>query len=583
LCITDSPWSVQPAAGRPGASTGGTEVAVAPSDDRVVYALFQVGVGGTAELWHSADRGLTWTRKSTGSAACDGQCSYNMVLKVKVDDPAVVYRGTVRLFKSVNSGASWSDLSGPWGPGQRVHQDTHALLLDPADPQAVWVGCDGGVWRTIDGGASFQNANGNLSVTQFYTVGVDANDPERLCGGAQDNSSLARPGGDVWSLQAATGDGFVCAFDPEHTSYVYAASYPNTYPAVYRSTGGLFGNYFVVTGSGSGIDPFDRIAWVTPYVLDPVDPAILYLGTHKLYRSTNNGSSWARVGPGDFTGGSGAMLTIAVHPDQNDVVAVGTSDGRVWRSTTGGTSFTHLPGLPVRAINDVALDPQDDGRVLAVVGGFGTAHLWEWTGSEWGALGEGLPDVPANTVLMRSGSDVFVGVDTGVFRSLDGGRTFVPFMEGLPAGVVVTDLKLGPSGILTAGTYGRGAWQVQLPPDAGAGPGQATGLLLTRLPGGEIEASWGEPCNAAQLPGQSVSLQGGSLQALRLGVYSHAPVEDQCARTSPSVFVPAPYNVYYLAVPTEGGREGSAGTDSTGASRPQGGATCGPREEGSCP
>ena len=576
-------WTLQTASGLPSGSTGRTEVAIAPSDDSVVYALFQTGLSGSPEVWRTGDRGLTWTRRSLGSAACDGQCSYNMTLKVKVDDPAVVYRGTIHLFKSADSGASWTDLSGNWGPTQKVHQDTHALLLDPTDPSSVWVGCDGGLWQTKDGGVSFDNRNGNLNVTQFYTVGVDRNNTERICGGSQDNGSLARIGSNVWSLQAATGDGFSCAFNPVSTSFVYASSYPNVYPQIYRSTNGLFGNYFVVTGSGSGIAANDRINWVTPFVLDPVNPNTAYLGTHKLYTSTNSGASWTRVGPLDFTWGSGVVLAIDVHPSTTDVVAVGTNDGRVWRSSSGGTFTVLEPGLPSRAVNDVALDPEDPGRVLAVLGGFGTAHLWEWTPSTgWGELGAGLPDVPANTVVMRDAREIYVGVDTGIFRSRDGGLTFEPFMEGLPAGLVVTDLKL-EGDVLTAGTYGRGAWQTTLPPPPGAGPGGVSGLVLERQSNGEIQASWPAACNDAAVPGQTYSIQAGTLAALRGGIYDHRPVGDRCDRLSPDMITPVEEDAYYLVVPNEGGREGSAGFDSASVPRPQVATVCGPRQVGSCP
>lgn len=577
-------WSLQTASGLPSGNTGRAELAIAPSDDRVVYATFRFGVSGTPEIWVTTDRGVSWTRKSTGSAACDGQCYYNMVLTVKVDDPSTVYRGNLHVFKSGDWGATWSDLTGSWGPSQRVHQDTHALLLRPGAPADLWVGSDGGVWRSTDGGATFSNANGNLSLTQFYAVSVDPGDPERICGGAQDNASLARVGSDVWSLQFAGGDGFVCGFNPERTSTAYAASYPGTYPDVYRSTTGLFGNYASITGAGRGIDPSDRIAWVTPYLLDPSDPSTLYLGTHKLYKSTNGGTSWTRVGPLDLTGGQSTILTIDVHPSARDVVVVGTLDGLVWRSTSGGSTFTKLePGLPARPVDDLALDPDDTARVVAALGGFGTPHLWEWTpAGGWVALGEGLPDVPANTAVLR-GDEVYVGTDTGVFRSGDRGRTFAAWMEGLPAGVVVNDLKLHASGILTAGTYGRGAWQIALPPLATAAPGRVDGLLLTRLATGEIEASWPPACNALELPGQTHSLQGGSLVALRAGTYDHAPIADRCDRVSPTTFVPMAVDAYYLVVPNEGGREGSAGFDSAGVPRPQVAATCGARQEGSCP
>jgi len=136
--------------------------------------------------------------------------------------------------------------------------------------------------------------------------------------------------------------------------------------------------------------------------------------------------------------------------------------------------------------------------------------------------------------------------------------------------------------VLTAGTYGRGAWQITLPALPAAAPGRVAGLLLARLPGGDLQASWPEACNAVHLP-QTYSLQEGSLAALRGGTYDHAPVGARCDLVSPTVFTPAPAAAYYLVVPNEGGREGSPGTDSAGTSRPQISILCGPREEAACP
>jgi len=62
---------------------------------------------------------------------------------------------------------------------------------------------------------------------------------------------------------------------------------------------------------------------------------------------------------------------------------------------------------------------------------------------------------------MFSSTEMYVGNDVGVYQSIDGGLSFTPFMNGLPQGVVVTDLKYSEAtNTLTAGTYGRGAWQV---------------------------------------------------------------------------------------------------------------------------
>lgn len=460
-------WVKQSGDGLPTSGTNRTEIAIAPSDPQVVYALFD---GAGDSFWRTTDGGTSWTQMDDD--ACDGQCSYNMTLRVSATDPDRVYRGTIRLFRSDNGGASWTTLTSSWGSSQQVHQDTHSLLTHPTDPDTFYVGSDGGLWKSTNGGGSFTNRNGNLNVTQFYAIGVDAGDPDRICGGAQDNSSLARQGGsNVWALQAVTGDGFVCHIDPVQPSFAYITSYPSGgFPNVWRSSNGLFGSFNDVTGPGSGINSGDRIAWVTPYTLDPTNPATLYLGTHRLYRTDNRGSSWTQVGPPDVSGGgSQALLAVEVNRGFPDVVYTGASSNRIYRSTDGGPNLTDITGgLPDRAVTDIAGDPTNPDRAFATLSGFNAAHVWEWNaGVGWAARDSGIPNVPANSVLMLTADDILVATDTGVFRSFNGGESFVPFMAGLPQGLVAMDLKVNEAqSIVTVGTYGRGAWQVAVGPVA---------------------------------------------------------------------------------------------------------------------
>ena len=269
-------WTLQTASGLPNGDTGRTELAIAPANPQVIYALMASGGTGQPEFWRTTDGGGSWTKMSEGSDACDGQCWYNMTLAVDNSDPNLVYRGTIHVFKSFDGGLTWSDLSNGWGSSQKVHQDPHVVLVDPNVADTFWVGSDGGIWKTVDGGVSFINKIGNLEMTQFYAVGVHPTDNGIICGGAQDNSSLARTTSNTWRLQAVTGDGFVCHVDPQNPDYNYIASYPNGgYPNVSRSETGILGSFHGITGSSSGIIGGDRINWVTPYILDPTQPNVL--------------------------------------------------------------------------------------------------------------------------------------------------------------------------------------------------------------------------------------------------------------------------------------------------------------------
>lgn len=461
-------WTRVP--GLPNGQVGRVDVVVAPADNRTIYVLFGA-VGETPQFWRSTDGGTKWQLMSEGAAACDGQCWYNMFLAVDPANPLVIYRGTILLYKSSDGGKTWKNLTHPWGPSQKVHQDTHALLLDPQNPQTIYVGCDGGIWKSSDGGSHFRNLNSNLSLTQFYDIGIHPTDKEIIIGGSQDNSSLVRNRSNRWALLEFTGDGFISMFDPSDLNFVYTASYPwetsnGTYPAILRSRSGIGGPFRWITGPGSGIGGADRIGWVTPYAVDRADPTRVFLGTHRVYRSLNRGSSWTPVGPPDMTSGGefDNVTAIEVASADGSHVYAGTTDGRIWRSTDHGENWFEISsGLPARAVNDIAEDPSDPAKAVCVVSGFGTSHLYEFDGTAWSERGSGLPDVPANTCLMLSATTLVVGTDVGVFETRNRGTSFARFNSGLPAGLVVTDIEYSAStGTLTAGTYGRGAWQRSL-------------------------------------------------------------------------------------------------------------------------
>lgn len=505
-------WNKQTASGLPSSGTGRTELAVSPADGNYVYALF----GSPNEFWRTTNGGASWTRMSSGNDACDGQCWYNMTLAVHRTSPNVVYRGNILIYKSTNGGANWTALTNGWGSSQQVHQDIHALLVDPVAPNKFYVGGDGGMWSSADGGGTFVNMNAGLNLFLFYAIDGQQSAPGVVCGGAQDNSSLVRTTGNVWDLQAVTGDGFICAIDPTDPNYAYITSYPGSYPVVNRSTNGVLGSFSNITGPGSGINSGDRIAWVTPYTLDPNTPRTLLLGTHRIYRSVDHGSLWSPVGPADMTRAGGTLAVVEFNRSDSRVAYAGSSDGKIWRTPDNGINWSDITSnLPDFPVNDVAGDPEDPARALAVLGGFNHAHLYEWQAGRgsWVALGGGLPNVPANTVLMKTGTEIYVGTDVGIFRSTDGGATFDPFMNGLPQGLVVTDLKFNrQANLLTAGTYGRGAYQISVDPPGPIVMYDSVVLPLTPLDGdGDAAVEPGETWqatpvlrNAGGLPARQV-------------------------------------------------------------------------------
>jgi hypothetical protein len=354
-----------------------------------------------------------------------------------------------------------------------VHQDTHIVRFSKNDGSRFWVGSDGGLWRSDDGGGTFSNLNANLEITQFYDIALDPDDPDRIYGGAQDNSSSVRNDAQLWDVTIVTGDGFMNAVDAKDASRVFQTSYPSGGAALYFSTErGAPNSFHSVSHSGQNInDPFP---WVTPLV---TGGEYVFVGSNRVYRSQTGDAggaySWTDIS-GSLTASNSqsiSVLTTASDPDDGSLrMYAGTANGKIWTSPDASQPtpvFTEITqSYPGGNVSDIAADPTEVARVFVTRSVFAEPHLLRSLGGrDWESIGAGLPGVPANSVAIDplDVDRIFVGTDIGVYQSLDGGETFAPFMAGLPLGMVVTDLEITTDPhTLVAGTYGRGAWKVVL-------------------------------------------------------------------------------------------------------------------------
>jgi PKD repeat protein len=439
-------------------------LAVAPSNPSVIYALTNTN------LYRSDNAGSTWSSIST--SACDGQCTYNLSLGVHPTNPQTIIVGAIRPRRSTNGGSAFTTLTNTWGSSQQVHQDTHVVRYSLNDANRIWVGGDGGLWRSDNGASSWVNMNANLNITQYYDIVVHPTDPNIVFGGAQDNSSSRRTTSNVWDLTFVNGDGFMNAIDDSNAAIVFQNGYPSgSTPSIYRSTQSGAPGTFAAAGSngltGGGFP------WVTP---TDVAGGYHFVGGYYVSRALTSAStmSWTTISPRV----SGTVSVITAKKIGSSVhVYAGTDAGKVYYSANGAsTSVADVSGaLPTGRISDVAIDPTNGSRAFVTRASFSGSKLYRTTsgGGTWTALGTGLPNIPANTVVIDplNLQRVFVGTDIGVYESVDGGANFAPFSDGMPAGLVVSDLEIDNSPhVLTAGTYGRGAWQTTLSSGANTPP-----------------------------------------------------------------------------------------------------------------
>jgi len=473
----------------PGSGGGRIGLSLCAAQPDVMHAIYADNIGYFDGLFRSLDGGATWTRTSDGSLS-GVYSSYGWWfgnVRTHPVDPATIFVLGLTFYRSTNGGASYSNAGGG------MHVDHHGLEFGPGMSPVIYNGNDGGVYRSTNGGTIWSKLP-DLPVTQIYRVALDANNPNALYCGTQDNgTNRTLTGGlDNWS-SIYGGDGFQPLVHPTNSSYVWA-QYQYGSLAFSSNGGGSFGS---ATG---GISYYDRNNWNSPLVQDPTDPNRRYFGTNKVYRSASN-TSWTAVSP-DLTGGphqgnagqvNGTLTTIAVSPLDGDVIWAGSDDGRVHVTTNGGGNWTDVSAaLPDRWITSVRTDAIARETAYVTISGFRWAEplprVFRTTdlGGTWTPIAGNLPDAPVNDLVADPDGTgrYFVATDLGVYETADGGATWSAFGTGLP-NVVVTCLAFDEANrILVAGTYGRSFFSIPIGDGAAAVPdikvnGQDGPLFLT--------------------------------------------------------------------------------------------------------
>lgn len=443
-----------------GDNVGRVGLAIAKSNPDVVYAFYDMQYSEIG-VYRSDNGGETWVRKNDG-VLYGMNSSFGWYFGQVRVDPANedrVFVLGVYSFRSDNGGNSWYEMGG-------FHVDHHALYIDETTGFCI-EGNDGGLYVSDNYGNSWQKIN-NLPITQFYDIEVDYLFPERVYGGTQDNNTIRTVTGSLDDWHAILGgDGFYTLVDYTDPTTIFAEY---QWGGLHKSTN-MGGSFDYIAWSMSG----DRTNWSSPLVMHPENPSVLYFGTYRVWKSESGGNSWIAVSNDLTDGDDGSTFhtvsTLAISPVNPDIVLAGTDDGHVHVSTNGGASWEEISdGLPLRWITRVVADPFNENTIYVTVSGFrwdeSTSHVYMSNnlGSTWEPIGEGLPDIPVNVMVLDPGLEgrMFVGTDAGIFMSNDYGN----YWHGISAGignVPVTALKIHKGNReLIAGTYGLSAWRIGL-------------------------------------------------------------------------------------------------------------------------
>ncbi len=456
------------------------------------------GEGTTGRLRSSTDGGATWSPFRTGAVGfCGGQCFYDIAIDVHPANASILNVGgspALVAGRSTDGGATFTTNA---QSASGLHVDTHAIAIADSNPAVVYIGTDGGIWRSNDSGITWASLNNiDFHATQFQSLALHPTDRQFLIGGTQDNGTqFLRPDG-TW-FRADFGDGGYALIDQNAADTTTVTMY-HTY---YNQTNAMgFGRVLTTAnatdngwqGFGCGFGGFiangltcsaSAIQFYAPMALGPGNPNTVYFGSDQLYRSADAGATMPAASQVLISGQS--ITAIGIAPSDDNVRIVGLRNGKLYGTMTGSNPLTDITnaGMPVpnaadtqqrRPVTRVAIDRLNPNVAYVAFGGYGVTaghHVWKTTtlasgAAGWFAAGTGIPDVPVNALVVHPNSSAvaYAGTDIGVFATFNGGASWAPFGTGLPR-VAVFDLGFysGSEQVLRAATHGRGIWEIDAP------------------------------------------------------------------------------------------------------------------------
>jgi photosystem II stability/assembly factor-like uncharacterized protein len=459
------------------------------ANPNVVYARIEHPTD--SGVYRSDDGGASWRRLSTENP----RPMYFSQIRVDPKTDSRVYMLGVSLHVSDDGGRTWRA-----DGATNIHVDHHAMWINPANPDHIVLGNDGGVAISHDRSRTWVFMP-NLMFAQAYHVSHDMQTPYHVCAGLQDNNTWCGPSAvrtnsgiinDDWYVISG-GDGFQPLMDPTDHRVVYGESQDGRMSRIDRLTN----ERTSVRPEPAEGEPAYRWNWDTAMMLSPHDPRTIYVGANRLFRSSDRGHTWEAISPDLTTNPDraafsimdvkdpdiriarndgvttwGTLVTIAESPNRAGVLWTGSDDGVVSVSPEGGKGWTNVTpkvsGVPAKTYVSKVAPSRFDARTAYVTfdghrgGDYGTyVFVTSDLGSSFRSIGGTLPKGEvARTITedLKNPDVLYLGTETGLWVTLDRGKQWTRVKANLPT-VPIYEIVLHPrENDMILATHGRGIW-----------------------------------------------------------------------------------------------------------------------------
>ncbi len=472
-----------------GGDVGRIGISIYRRNPNIVYTVVQHAKGG---VFRSEDKGESWTKMSE----TDPRPSYYSQIVVDPNNDLRIWVLGAPMYYSEDGGKNFVT-----NRVRRIHGDFHAIWVNPANSNHMLVGTDGGIHWSYDAGRTWEYVN-TVPLGQFYEVSADMRRPYWICGGLQDNGSWCGPSASVYTggmtnedwFRVAGGDGFYAQVDPNDAATVYAESQDgNVLRRNLRTNEAR-----VIRPEPKEGEPRYRFQWNSPIVVSAHDTNTIYYGGNFLFKSTDRGDTWTKLG-GDLTTGVDrnklpilgkvpdkntlsrhdgvqhypTITTISESPLTTAVLWVGTDDGNLQVTRDTGKTWKNVagrvPGVPKGSyVSRVVASRYAEGAAYVTFdahrGNDFNVYVFMTTdhGETWKPISAGLPANNGTVHVVRehprNPNLLFVGTEYGAHVSFDRGANWTALKMNLPT-VPVDDIAIHPrENDLIVGTHGRSIW-----------------------------------------------------------------------------------------------------------------------------
>jgi photosystem II stability/assembly factor-like uncharacterized protein len=461
-------------------------LAIAPSDTRRLYAA--IAVSQATSFWRSDNAGDTWTQVTDDARPVGRIGGGDLAVPfVNPKNADIVFTASTVSYKSVDGGKTWAPFKG--APGGDDYQNG---WINPNDPDIMLLASDQGAVVTLNGGESWSSWY-NQPTAQFYHVNTDNDFPYRVCGGQQESGSacVASRGNDgaitfrEWHPVGVEEYGYAVP-DPRNADIVYGGKMTR-----YDRRTAQTQNVAPVPGGRGGAQapagtPAYRTVRTLPVAFSPIDRRTLFFANNYLWKTTDGGVTWTRLGDdptrktyelpatiGKYADPSLAIqrgVIYSIAPSYVDVnrVWIGTDDGVIRTSADGGATWKDVsppqlkPWMKVFNMDGGHSDP------LTLYAAVNTLRLDDMRphlfrthdgGTSWTEINTGLEEGgPTSSIRedpKRKGL-LYAATERRVYVSFDDGDHWQSLQLNM-ASSSVRDITVKDDDLIAA-THGRGFW-----------------------------------------------------------------------------------------------------------------------------